>query len=473
MKKYGQGSKKIAIPLVLFFVFLWPLGADEASAARPIEEQQRDVLRFGTEAEISALIQTLRNENISYLDDDLIEIAARTRNRSILSGIFGFFAEREKKGLEARAIRAITGRDDEVNETVLASVDYLGRVKAAEAADALMELISSGEARFLNNAIRALGRVSRGEGAAVPSGQEPQALPDRAALFLLDQIDNRNPSDENRREIITALGETGSKESVAFLAGLVKNDEERAVFKISALAALSMIGDDEGMDAVIEAVSSTDPNVRSSAVAALGPFSGEEVENAILDGFRDSFYRTRIGAATAAGSRRLESAIPFLRFRAQNDEVPAVRDAAIRALGEINNSETMGILDSLFAERRNSDRVRLVAAEMLLQNNADTYGARIGVEMDDAKSKNQTALYNGFIRILGPARSPLLEDLARRLISTGGVIERSLALDLILNNEFRSLEEEVRSLLDERRSGASLARKARSTLERLGFSVDA
>jgi hypothetical protein len=58
------------------------------------------------------------------------------------------------------------------------------------------------------------------------------------------------------------------------------------------------------------------------------------------------------------------------------------------------------------------------------------------------------------------------------LIAHGGVIERSLALDLILNNEFRGLEDEVRSLLDERRNGASIARKARSTLERLGFEVD-
>jgi HEAT repeat protein len=302
--------------------------------------------------------------------------------------------------------------------------------------------------------------------------QEPKNLPDRIALFLLDHYQNRRPSDENRREIIIALGETESSEAVPFLSELIINEDERAVLRMAALGAISRIGDEEGLDAVIGAVTSTDPHVRSTAVASLGPFSGEAVENAILDGFRDSFYRTRIGAATAAGMRRLESAIPFLRFRANNDEIPAVRDEAIRALGAINNSETMAILDSLFTERRNSDRTRLVAAEMLLQNDPDTYGVRVGIEMDEARTRNQTALLNGFIRILGPIKSPALEDLARRLITTGGVIERSLALDLILNNEFRSLELEMRSLLDERRHGASIARRARSTLERLGFEVD-
>jgi hypothetical protein len=93
--------------------------------------------------------------------------------------------------------------------------------------------------------------------------------------------------------------------------------------------------------------------------------------------------------------------------------------------------------------------------------------------MDDARTRNQTALYNGFVRIFTTAKSASLERFARRLITTGGVIERSLALDLILNNEFRRLEDEMRDLLDERRNGASLARKARTTLERLGFEVDA
>ena len=546
--------------LLLAFAVISPVAANTAGAAsartaRTIEDQQRDVLRFGTEAEIATLIQVLRSENITYLDADLIEIAERTRNRHILSGIFTFFGEREESGLESRAIRAITGRDYEVNETVLAAVDYLGRVQAAQAADALKELIHSRESRFLNNAIRALGRVSRGEeileltvavettevtvlvevtelaesveepevielvevaeptelvelaetaeptelaelteptvlaelmdtepaefaelaeGTEMeePEFSEPLALPDRIALFLLDHYQNRNPGDETMRELIVAMGETESSKVVPFLSELIMDGDERAVLRMAALDAMSRIGDEEGLDAVIEAVSATDPNVRSSAIAALGPFSGEVVDNAILDGFRDSFFRTRIGAASAAGERQLESAIPFLRFRAHNDDVPVVRDEAIRALGAINNDETMEILDSLFTERRNSDRTRLVAAEMLLRNDPDTYVPKIGREMDYARSRNQTPLLNGFIRILAPVKSPSLEDLARRLIANGGVIERSLALQVILNNEFRGLEEDVRTLLDVRRNGASIAQRARSTLERLGFEVD-
>jgi HEAT repeat protein len=429
----------------------------EVSAAKKLEDQRRDTMLFGTETEIASLIQTLKAEKITYLDEELIAIAQKTRNRSILAGIFGLFAEMEKSGLEERAIRAVRERDQEANDTVLAAVDYLGKVKSGDSLDCLMELINSGESRFLNNALRSLGRAAKGEEA------------DNIAEFLLDYYKSGSHSDETKRELLVAIGETGSDAGGTFLAGMIKNTDERPVLRMAALDAISKIEHTEGLDAVIEAVSSSDPNVRSSAVAALAPFSGDSVDSAILEAFRDSYFRTRIGAAQAAGKRRLESAIPYLRYRAENDDVPNVKDEAIRALGAIGNSETIAILNTLFSERQNSDRVRIVAAEMLLLNDPENYGIRVFVEMEEAKSKNLTPLYNGFVRVMAAAKGASLEGLVRRFISIGGVVEKSLALDLVLNNEFRGLADDVRALLDDKVHSATIARKAMSTLEKLGL----
>jgi hypothetical protein len=76
------------------------------------------------------------------------------------------------------------------------------------------------------------------------------------------------------------------------------------------------------------------------------------------------------------------------------------------------------------------------------------------------------------LRILSPGISNDLEALARRFLASGTVIEKSYALDIAVNNNFTSLEEGIRSCLDIRRNGESLARKAQSTLERLGLSVE-
>jgi HEAT repeat protein len=237
---------------------------------------------------------------------------------------------------------------------------------------------------------------------------------------------------------------------------------------------LALIGDEAGLEAVLSAVSANDPNVRASAVRALGPFSGEAVDRAILDGFRDSFFRTRIAAAQASRDRKLEAAVPYLQFRAERDDVPQVREESIRALGAIASEEAMEVLNTLFRERRNSDRVRLVSAEMLMQNAGEQSLTQIIIEMDYARGRNQTALYNGFLRIAGEAvitgDTSGIESLARRFMQNGGVLERLFGLDMAANNNLTSLEAEIKTLAEDRNE--SIARRARRTAERLGIDLD-
>ncbi|MDR0513103.1 MAG: HEAT repeat domain-containing protein [Treponema sp.] len=464
MKRTMAGNFTLRKYLVLFFAVLCvPFAAVYAQEGeRSTADQHRiDTLRFGTEAEIASLIQTLRSENDTSLDQELIAVAETTRNRNILTGVFHFFGEGRREGLENRAIRVVQEREYETNETLIAALDYLGWMNVHDAIDVIKDLVGSREIHPVNNAVRALGRAARGSERACEVSE-----------FLLDFYQNRSPANETQREIVVALGETRSTEGIQFLVDMIADDGERVVLRMAALESVAVIGDDSAQAAVIEAVTSSDPAVRSTAIASLGPFSGEEVEQAILDGFRDVYFRSRQGAARAAGQRRQESAVPFLRFRAFNDDVPAVRDEAIRALGAINNEQAMGILDSLFTERRHPYRIRVLAADMLLQNDADTYALRVVAEMDYANTRRQTGLYNGFIRVLTTAKSDSLGSIAHRFVTSGGIIERALALELIANNEFLHLADDVRELLDDSRTNASLARRARLTLERLGLPLE-
>jgi HEAT repeat protein len=422
-----------------------------------VEEQRLDTLRYGTETELSALIQTLRNEKTDQLDGELAELAETSHNQNILSGIFSFFAERERGGLESRAIRVLEERDDEAAESILAAIDYLGKLKVSSSLDILQNIVDGEERRYMGAAFRALGKVGSADGAA---GQE-------AAEYLVDFYRNRNPLDDQRREIIAAIGETRSGGGLEFLMELAQAEEERMVLRIAALEALAKIGDPRGLPAVLGAIPAGDPNVRAAAVAALGPFSGNEVDTALLEAFRDSFWRTRLAAASAARERKLAASIPYLRYRAEHDETPQVKDEAIRALGAIGGGEAQETLAALFAERKNSDRVRILAGEMLIHNEPDRYVSVLIGELDEAKKRNQTALYNGLLKDLGGAKTPQVEDFTRRLFATGGVIEKSYALDLTANNGFTALADEVRALTDEK--NGSLSRKAVLTLQRLGL----
>ena len=431
--------------------------------AQDAEVSRLATIQYGTETEIASLIQALRSESVDYLDGELVTLIENTRNQRILSGVFGFFGDREKSGLESRAIRAITEREEESNETVISAIDYLGRVKHAQAVSVIMDILDTEERRFMNVGFRALGRASSSDKKAA----------DEAAEFLIDFYENRNPGSDNQRDVITAIGATGSLKGVSFLSELALNTDERVPLRTAALDALSKIGDSGGLEAILACVGTNDPNVRSAAVAALGPFSGDAVDRAILDAFRDSYYRTRIAAAQASRDRKLAAAVPYLKYRAERDDVPNVRDEAIRALGSIAGEEALSVLDSLFSDRKNSDRVRLIAAEMLMKNSADRNLSRLIIELDDTRTKNQTALYNGFLKVIGETvvrgDKTDMENITRRFLRSGSLIEKLYGLDMAVNNSLVSLGEEIKTLAADRNE--SLSRKARRTAETLGIEI--
>jgi HEAT repeat protein len=374
---------------VLFLLLgLIPAFTDEADA-----EKRRDIIRYGTDSEIAALIGTLRSEKTGDFDRDLIEVADGTSNTTILTALFSFFAEREQGGLEKRALAILRDREDNRNDVVLGAIDYLGKMKSGDAAGALVPVLDGDSGPLTNAAIRAYGRIASATGG------------DDAADYLIAYYRDREPGSETQREIVIALGETGSKNATEFLVGLINNQDERYTLRMAALEAAGKIGDADAKEAVINAVLADDPNVRSSAVGALGAFSGGDVEKAILDAFRDSFFRTRLGACAAAGKRKLAAAVPYLRYRALNDEAAAVRDEAIKALGDIGSSAATGVLEEIFEGERNSDRIRSLAAEMLVKQSPAAYTAKVTAAMEDAKKKNRAALAAGFERALASAKS--------------------------------------------------------------------
>ncbi|MDR0495879.1 MAG: HEAT repeat domain-containing protein [Treponema sp.] len=451
--------KKISF---FFFLFsfsslLYAQESPQSSTSDSLETVRLNTLKYGTETEIANLVQTLKNEGVDYLDNEIIALVENTRNQKILGGAFAFFSEREKSGLESRAARAIEERDDEKNETILAAIDYLGRVKAADAVPILQKIIEGGEKRFVNAAIRAFGRISGAEGRSSRS---------ETTEYLIDFYQNRSPDDDSRREIITALGAAGSTEAAEFLSGIAIDGDEKMTLRIAALESIAKIGDSAGLDAVLACVSAADANIRSAAVAALGPFSGPAAEEAILDAFRDSYYRTRIAAAQASRQRKLAAAVPYLKFRAERDEVPTVKEEAVRALGSIADSESVRILESFFTERKTNERVRIVSGEMLMQIQPDRFLDSLVREMDEAKQKNQNSLYNGILKIIGGAKCSNMEAITRRLMETNGAVEKSTALDMAANNNLTSLAAEIKTIAEGK--SESLAAKARRTLEKLG-----
>jgi HEAT repeat protein len=430
----------------LLFLFL------AAAAAADDEALQREVLKYGTDNEITDLIKTLKKENAEYLDEDLRGLVSETKNPVIKSQIMSFFAEREKSGLEKEAVVLVEKREDMDSVNVLAALEYLSKVRYAQAQDALRALLESAEERYMGAAIKAIGSAVDDKNAG------------ETAEYLINYYENKNPPEQYQQAVILALGETGSKKAAPFLSGIVTQNE-RAGLTMPALIALGKIAGDDAVEVITGALSSKDPNIRASAVEALGSFSGGKVESALLDAFRDSYYKTRLAAVKAAGKRKLREAVPYLKFRAEKDEVPAVREEAIRSLAEIGTGECARVIEAIFDDKKSPDRLKSLAAKSLIETDADSYAEKIMLSLDEAKRLNQKQLYSGLMAALSKAKTGRVKPLVGRLFASKDAADKAYALELTALNRFDVFRPEVDNLATGEKSG--LSRKAKEVLSTL------
>jgi HEAT repeat protein len=423
--------------------------------AQDSEEAQHEILLYGTDSEISALIQTLKKNKADYLDDELAALVRSTKNPQIKSAVISFFSEREKSGLENEAIYLIENRDDIESAQVLAAIDYLARIRYENAQQPLRALLEADEDSYRTLAVKALGRTT-GDASA-----------DGAALYLINYYNTKTLNDDAQRELVLALGETHSKKASPFLIELV-NENVRPGLTLAALGALEMIKDEAALDTIAAQLESKDPNIRAAAVGALGGFSGAAAEQTIIDAFRDSYYKTRLAAVKAAAEKKSADAVPYLKFRAENDEVQAVKEEALRALGAIGaagNGKAADALETIFDDKKTSDRNRILAAEMLAGIDGEKYAGKIIQKIDEAKRTNQKLVYNGLVAAVSKAKSEKLSALAGQLFASKNAADIAFALEITGNNRFNAFLGETQRLAQDANSG--LARKANEVLEKL------
>ncbi|MDR0663204.1 MAG: HEAT repeat domain-containing protein [Spirochaetaceae bacterium] len=418
----------------------------------------RETINYGTDNEIAELIKKLRADGIDYLDDDMIELAEKTKNQNILTGIFSFFNEREKRGLEKTALQILNGRENEMPQKINAALDYLGAVKEREALPVIMEIIKQDDTRFHNAAINALGKIRYSEMEETDGGAAD------VTEVLIDYSNNRNPGGGTREAIIFALG-GGGKDALPFLTGIINGEDQSVPIRMAALGAAGRIKNDDALDMIIASAASADPNIRFAAVDALAAFSGERVDAMILEGFRDIYFKTRLAAVRAAKTRRLKDAVPYLRYRVEKDEAAAVREEAVLALGAMGDAQTDALLFQLAGNEKISDGLRSLCAEMLVKNNADEYAEKIIAALNDAKAKKLTNLYKGLLKALSAAKTNKVENLTARLFASKDVSEKFYALDMTANNRFTAFRDEVEKLTKDK--NISISERAKKTLEKL------
>ncbi|MDR0550626.1 MAG: HEAT repeat domain-containing protein [Spirochaetaceae bacterium] len=437
-------------------------------------ENYRQVIKYGTDAELTKLIQTLKQEKNTNFDEDLITMANSTKSVPVRQAVIVYFTQQEAdSGADVGKIAALTldllrKREGEDAALVSAALDYTTQKGEADAVPVLRGIIESGEARFLPQALRAYGKVLKN----ADTGEK-----EKGAEFLQTVYGEKSDNIEARRLALEAMGEGMLGSAAPFLRQLITNADENSILRVEALNSAGKLGDALGGDdlrgAVIGALGATEPLVRTAAVGALGKFAGDEADAALLDALRDSFFRTRLAAIKAlaerknaglAGARTLENLAGFLEFRARNDEAANVREEAVKTLGIYQTAEADKALEAVYNDKRAPEKIRLLAAETLIKNDGSRWTRKFMADMDEAKKAKQKSLHAGLVKALSAAKGSGVDDLAAALLA-GDALDQSYALDIIGSNKLTRFRSQVEAIAGDTKNG--LNKKAKSTLEKI------
>jgi HEAT repeat protein len=421
--------------------------APAESAEAKLQRQRRETIRYGTDEEILGVATAVKTAGDRQFDADFLAVFVAAANEKLLTLLLGYFADGDLPGAEAKALELIDNRDDLKAETVEAAFRYLSVRKDGGLLAKSLSILEAEEERYLAAAVKAIGYV----GGSDESGRLIAAYP-------------KNEDREGvQQEIVVSLGLIADPGAVDFLSGLIGNPETKAYRKIAAIEAIGRIKADKSRDAVLRAVTDTDPNVRSQAVAALALFEGPAVDAALIEAFRDSYYKSRIAAAEIAGNRRLAASVPFLKFRAENDGVGAVREAAVRALGAVADEQSLAALDAIRQSPSYPDNLRVLAVDGLLRADGIRFGTAAVEAFAAAKKAKQTVMVAGLLKIFAAAKSPALEGTADTLLASTDIVERLTAFDIIAANRFVGFRERIEGFVSDK--NAAIANKAKAALK--------
>lgn len=439
-----------AICFVLFLII------SSAAYSIPDDETQkknRDILLYGLESDIIPLLITLESDDERVFEEEIWRLFETTRSTTLRDAVINYYAHTKNKVITDFSLQLLSDPLDEKRSTVLAVIEYVSALKIQDAATSMRDLIESGTSEYRDQAIKALGILGDSED----------------ALYLLDYLDSEIDTDEKtrliiRQNVMAALGEIGAEESWERLNGIAGDEDENAYIRASAGIALGKIGKPESLSILLSMFAESDPVIRSAAVKAVSHYNTPESEALILEAFRDSYYKVRLEAIEAAETKKLQTAVPYLMYRAENDPEETVKLRSYDALAKIDNQETLQWLQQKFSDDKRSEKYRLKAASVLLEHHASVFFPSFEKTLIDAlqTDKNKT-FRNELIKLFQKNKHVHTARLASAFLDHSDPGIKSAGLDIYEKNTFPELKTTVEKIASDEKLGA-VSRRAKKIL---------
>ena len=411
-------------------------------------QKRKDTLEFGLESEITDLISNLIKEEDKTFTEDILKVFNSTKNVNIREKTIEYFTKVEDASLKDYSVMILEDPYDEKTSTVNLLFKYVTALKITEAAPHIQKLLDSENEEYYDAAITALGAVGG---------------PDEA-LFLADFLE-RDLTTARKQNLMKALGQIKAVETWDKLVEVIQDEDENTYVRMYAAEAIGAMEKEESIEILLDLFEDDDPNIRTYAIKGLSYFDNEDVENLVIQGLKDNYYKVRLEAIEVVKKNQYKSAISSLLYRAKNDAEATVKYACFEALAFLNTKDGNEYLISLVKDIKKSDTLRSkAAASMLKYEDKDCVKAVVEVTLSVLDDTKKTSLRYALGKEMAKYENSLFKEVCDAFLDSKDVSTQGIGLDIWKKNRYSSLKDKVTSIAEAEKPSTNKS-KARLILE--------
>ncbi len=179
-------------------------------------------------------------------------------------------------------------------------------------------------------------------------------LKDESSLDLFYDIFKNSENQSIKESIILAIGEIESSSSIQFLIDQYYNFSNSNLIKLYCISALGFIGDEQGLETILDALQKDDEKSKIRAVRALSGIDTLRAKNSLIDCLSNESEKIRMEAINEIARQKITEALNHLFYIAKRDPQLTVKKKAAEAMTKIGGKAVINFLEAnLIEEKKN------------------------------------------------------------------------------------------------------------------------
>lgn len=435
-----------------------PKSADgeKLAAAKKRDEDEREfkgnmeTLNLGTPSEINGVVDKIVDDDDPRYIDVLYELFYKTSSNDVRSRILDYFAKNEDPCLSDYAVEIIDDPYDTSNAFVSKCMEYVSTVKCKEAAPALVKLLESEKEEYFNAALSALGKTG---------GK-------KEAKYLAKYLERDDLDVPVRQALMRTLGQMNAVETWDQVVEIAQNEDENDFVRQYAAEALGNMKKEESIPVLISLYENGNPNMREYCIKGLLNFpESEKARNMILQGIRDEHVKVRLQSIKACREMKLKDAVPYLIYRAKNDNENSVKKEVYPVLAELNTKEGNEFLIERITDTKVPDSAKNMAAEALLK-----FSKNIGISEINELAKNivdddrRKSLRKSLGKFMAKYEHPEFGEVCSMYISSKDTDTCTIGIDMYRTGRYPEAKDALLKVAESKSGNAGNRKRAKQIL---------